>query len=80
MIDNQQTRRPCDINTMKFIERIINNCKTRRSIIQLLVDHSLAIYELRRELAKMSTEISRLKISQNKKEEETHGREQDRAR
>ena len=57
------------------------NCSNARAALELrLTRNALEIEELKSELAKMSTEISRLKASQNKKEEETNGREQDSAR
>lgn len=62
---------------MRIFEHFIN-CRKHREALELrLARHALELEELKRELAKMSTEISRLKSSQNKKEEETHGREQD---
>ena len=80
MIDNQQTRRLCDINAMKILEQIIIKRKRLELIERRLMRQASEIYDLNLELAKMSTEIARLKTSQNKKEAETHGREQDPAR
>ena len=53
----------------------MNYRKVRAALELRLTQHALELEEIKRELAKMSTEISRLKSSQNKKEEETHGRE-----
>ena len=61
---------------MKIFEQIMNNRKRQESIEKRLARQTLEIYELRRELAKMSIEIARLKAAHNKQEEETHGREQ----
>ena len=65
---------------MRIFEHFMN-CRKQNEALELrLTRQALELEELKCELAKMSTEISRLKISQNKKEEETHGREQDPAR
>ena len=61
---------------MRIFEHFMN-CRKHQEALELRVTrHALEIEELRGELAKMSTEIARLKTSQNKKEEETNGREQ----
>ena len=64
--------------------RIFEHFMIRREYHELLerglTRQALEIEELKRELAKMSTEIARLKTSKNKQEEETHGREQNPAR
>lgn len=54
---------------MKLFEHIMNNRKRQDSIEKRLARQTLEIYDLRRELAKMSTEIARLKTGQNKQEE-----------
>ena len=57
------------------------NCQKQNETLEIrLTRHALELEELKRELAKMSTEIARLKNRQNKKDEETHGREHDPAR
>ena len=65
---------------MRIFENFMN-CRKQNEALELrLTRQALDLEEIKRELAKMSTEISRLKLSQNKQEEETHGREQNPAR
>ena len=61
---------------MRIFEHFMNRRKDRAAFELRLTRQALELEELKCELAKMSTEIARLKSSQNKKEEETHGREQ----
>ena len=65
---------------MKIFEHFMNCRKQNESLELRLTRHALEIEELKQELAKMSTEIARLKDSQHKQEEKTNGREQDPAR
>ena len=62
--------------TMKIFEQFINNRRRRNSLERSVARQSLELSEIRFELAKMSTEIARLKTSRNKQEEKPHGREQ----
>lgn len=65
---------------MRIFEHFMN-CRKQKEALELrLTSQALDLEEIKRELAKMSTEISRLKTSQNKKEDATHGRKQDPAR
>lgn len=65
---------------MRIFEHFMNCRKQNESLELRLTRQALELEELKCELAKMSTEIARLKISQNKKEGEPNGREQDPAR
>ena len=65
---------------MRIFENFMNYRKDHAALELRLTRYALEIEDLKRELAKMSTEIARLKTSQNKKEDETHGSEPDPAR
>ena len=62
---------------MRIFEHFMN-CRKQNEALELrLTRQTLELEELKCELAKMSTEITRLKLSQNKQEEGTNGRKQD---
>lgn len=64
---------------MRIFEHFMNCRKQNESLELRLTRQALDLEEIKRELAKMSTEIARLKTGQTK-QEENHGREQDAAR
>ena len=59
---------------MRIFEHFMNCRKQNESLELRLTRQALDLEEIKRELAKMSTEIARLKSSQNKQEEATNGR------
>ena len=59
---------------MKIFEQFMNDRKQRKMVDRRICGLSLEIAELRKELAKMSAEIARMKYGYNK-QEEPHGRE-----
>ena len=61
---------------MKIFEHFMNNRRRQNSVERRLCRLSLEITDLRRELAKMSAEIARMKYVYTKQEEEMNGREQ----
>ena len=61
---------------MRIFEHFMNCRKDCAALELRLTRQTLDLEEIKRELAKMSTEIARLKSSRNEQEDKTHGREQ----